>query len=67
MRIKKVPVLINGDWVYQTFDYFDRIDNVLDIQEAYLEEDRLKVIYRNGNEVWYKRFDNSWEYPVNFD
>lgn len=67
MRIKKVPVLINGDWVYQTFDYFDRVDNVLDIQEAYLEEDRLKVIYRNGNEVWYKRFDNSWEYPVNFD
>lgn len=54
----------NDEWYTVTEDYLNGVSNIEDIKTLVeVGADKLKVIYKNGKEVYYKDTFGTWGFP----
>ncbi|WP_303870467.1 hypothetical protein [Acetobacterium wieringae] len=63
----KTKKLWNGDdWVSVSKEWCNGIANFNSIDEMYDEVSALKVVYKNGDVIYYRDVHGTWGSPVSF-
>lgn len=61
---KIYDVFDGSEWIKVTEGWMNGVANLDRVKEAYEENNKLRVVYNNGNEVYYSNIYGTWGMPV---